>query len=84
MVEIVIFDCISPHRDLDLEDSKPIFLLVTLAYDVCVCVHMCVCMYVCVCMCVCICVCVCVCAFLCGLVLKVVYWFALFICLLAE
>ena len=34
MVETVIFDQISPHCDPELEDSKPIFLLDTLAHDV--------------------------------------------------
>ena len=31
--EIVIFDHISPHCDLDIEHSEPIFLHGTLAYD---------------------------------------------------
>ena len=34
MVETVIFDQMSPHRDPELEDSKPIFLHDTLAYNV--------------------------------------------------
>ena len=33
MVETVIFHSISPHCDLELEDSKPIFLHDTLAHD---------------------------------------------------
>ena len=33
MVEIFIFDYLSPHCDLDLEDSKPIFLHDTLVHD---------------------------------------------------
>ena len=32
MVETVIFDCVSPHCDFDLEDNKPIFLPDTLAH----------------------------------------------------
>ena len=34
MVETVMFDYMSPQCDLDLEDSKPIFLHDTLAHDV--------------------------------------------------
>ena len=34
MVEIVIFDQMSPHSDPEFEDSKPIFLHDTLAHDV--------------------------------------------------
>ena len=33
MVETVIFDHVSPHGDLELEDSKPIFLPDSLAHD---------------------------------------------------
>ena len=33
MVKTVITDYISPHYDLELEDSKPIFLHDTLAHD---------------------------------------------------
>ena len=33
MVETVTFDYISPHYDLDFEDSKPIFVHNTLAHD---------------------------------------------------
>ena len=33
MVDTVIFDYMNPHCDLDLEDSKPIFLHDTLAHD---------------------------------------------------
>ena len=33
MVETVISDYMSPHCDLELEDSKPIFLHDTLAHD---------------------------------------------------
>ena len=33
MVETVIFDHMSPKCDFDLEDSKPVFLNVTLAHD---------------------------------------------------
>ena len=33
MTETVIFDNMSPHCDLELEDSKPIFLHDTLAHD---------------------------------------------------
>ena len=33
MVKLVIFDYMSPHCDLELEDSKPIFSRETLAYD---------------------------------------------------
>ena len=33
MVEIVIFDYMSPHCDPELEDSKPIFLRDTLVHD---------------------------------------------------
>ena len=33
MVEIVIFDQMSPHCDPELEDSKPVFLQDTFAYD---------------------------------------------------
>ena len=34
MVETVTFDQMSPHCDLHLEDSKPIFLHDTLAHDI--------------------------------------------------
>ena len=34
MIETVISDQMSPHCDLELEDSKPIFLHNTLAHDV--------------------------------------------------
>ena len=33
IVEMVIFDYMSPHCDLELEDSKPTFLHDTLAHD---------------------------------------------------
>ena len=33
LVETVILDYMSPHYDPELEDSKPIFLHDTLAYD---------------------------------------------------
>ena len=33
MVETVISDCMSPHCDTEVEDSKPVFLHNTLAQD---------------------------------------------------
>ena len=33
MIETVIFDYITPHRDLDLENGKPIFFHDILAHD---------------------------------------------------
>ena len=34
MVETIIFDCVSPHCNLDLKVSKPTFLLDTLAHNI--------------------------------------------------